>query len=319
MKITVLDGYALNPGDNPWTAVEALGDLTVCDRTPPELLLERAQGADILLTNKTVLSKDAIHALPDLKFISVLATGYNIVDTAAAAEYGIPVSNVPAYSTSSVAQLTFALILELCHGTAAHSSSVHAGGWVQAKDYSYWVQALTELKDKVIGIVGMGAIGQKVAEIAAAFGMKILAYNPHRRPLDVGYAFTYVTLEELYANADIITLHCPLKPENTGMIGKDAIARMKPNAWIINTARGQLIDEAALAEALNSGRIAGAALDVLSSEPPKAENPLLSSKKTIITPHIAWATLDARKRLMQVTADNIRAFLDGSPINVVNR
>ncbi len=319
MKIAVLDGYALNPGDNPWTAVKTLGDLTVYDRTPPELVAERAAGADILLTNKTVLDKNMIGSLPDLKFISVLATGYNIVDTVAAAELGIPVSNVPAYSTSSVAQLTFALILELCHGTAAHSSSVHEGGWECAKDYSYWVQPLTELNDKVLGIIGMGAIGQKVAEIASAFGMKIIAYNPYRRPLNVAYDFTYVSLEELYAQADIITLHCPAKAENTKMINAAAIAQMKPNAWIINTARGQLIDEDALAGALNDGRIAGAALDVLSTEPPKSANPLLRAKNTIITPHIAWATLDARKRLMQVTADNIQAFLGGSPINVVNQ
>lgn len=319
MRITVLDGYALNPGDNPWTAVEALGELTVYDRTPPELVAERAAGADILLTNKTVLDQKTIESLLDLKFISVLATGYNIVNTAAAAEHGIPVSNVPAYSTSSVAQLTFALILELCHGTATHSDSVHAGAWERAKDYSYWLQPLTELKDKVLGIVGMGAIGQKVAEIAAAFGMKILAYNPHRRPLDVNFDFSYVSLEELYNQADIITLHCPLKAENTNMIDDAAIRQMKQSAWIINTARGQLIDEDALANALNDGRIAAAALDVLSAEPPKSDNPLLRSKNTIITPHIAWATLDARKRLMQVTADNIQAFLNGAPINVVNQ
>ena len=319
MKITVLDGYALNPGDNPWSAVEALGELTVYDRTPPELVWERAKDADILLTNKTVLDRDMLMRLNKLKFISVLATGYNIVDIAAAAELGIPVSNVPAYSTASVAQLTFALILELCHGTAEHSATVHDGAWVQAKDYSYWVQALTELKDKVIGIVGMGAIGQKVGEIAAAFGMRVIAYNPHRRELNVPYSYTYVDLDELYAQADIITLHCPLKADNNQMIDCAAIAKMKPTAWLINTARGQLINEADLAEALNTERIAAAALDVLSCEPPKEDNPLLSAKHTIITPHIAWATSEARKRLMQVTADNIAAFLADSPIHVVNR
>ena len=319
MRIVVLDGFALNPGDNPWDKVAELGQLSVYDRTAPDQVLERAKDADVLLTNKTVLSREILAQLPNLKFVSVLATGYNIVDTAAAAELGIPVSNVPAYSTNSVAQLTFALILELCHGTARHSDSVHSGGWVQAKDYSYWVQPLMELKDKVIGIIGMGAIGQKVGEIASAFGMKVLAYNPHRRELNVPYSFTYVTLEELYANSDFITLHCPMKGDNAEMINRAAIEQMKPSAFLINTARGQLICEADLADALNCGRIAGAALDVLSCEPPKADNPLLNAKNALITPHIAWATAEARKRLMQVTADNIRAFQCGTPINVVNQ
>ena len=318
MKITVLDGYALNPGDNPWSAIEQLGDLTVYDRTPPELVFERAKDADILLTNKTVLDRKILAALKNLKFIIVIATGYNIVDIAAAAELGIPVSNVPTYGTVSVAQLTFALILELCHGVARHSESVHNGDWCAAQDYSYWQQPLIELKDKTLGIIGFGAIGQKTAEIGRAFGMKIRAYNPPPRPAPKSIEFEYLELDELYAQSDFISLHCPLTPENTGMINAEAIAKMKPSAYIINTARGPLICEDALAEALNSGRIAGAALDVLGTEPPTADNPLLKAKNALITPHIAWATLEARQRLMDTTARNISAFLNGAPINVVN-
>ncbi len=319
MKITVLDGYALNPGDNPWSALEQLGELTVYDRTPPELVFERAKDADILLTNKTILDKNMLASLKNLKFISVIATGYNIVDIAAAAELGIPVSNVPTYGTASVAQLTFALILELCHGVARHSDSVHNGDWCAAQDYSYWQQPLVELNGKVLGLVGFGAIGQRTAAIGRAFGMKICAYNPPPRPNPQNIEYEYVELEQLLAQSDFISLHCPLTPDNAGMINADAIAKMKPTAFIINTARGPLIDEPALAEALNSGKIAGAALDVLSSEPPKSDNPLLNAKNTLITPHIAWATLEARKRLMDTTAQNIQAFLNGAPINVVNK
>lgn len=319
MKITVLDGYTMNPGDNPWDALASLGELTVYDRTPPELVLSRAMDAEILLTNKTHLSRETLQALPALKFISVLATGYNIVDVAAAAELGIPVANVPAYSTTSVAQLTFALILELCHGVAKHSEWVHSGGWCRTPDYSYWLQPLTELSGKTLGIIGFGAIGQKVAEIGAAFGMHLLAYNPSVKPAPALNHFAFASLDELYAQSDIITLHCPQKAANTGMINAAALAKMKPTAFLINTARGGLIDEQALADALNGGRIAGAALDVLSSEPPADCNPLLTAKNTYITPHIAWATLDARRRLMATTVRNVQAYLNGAPINIVNR
>lgn len=318
MKMVVLDGYALNPGDLSWDELAQLGSLTVYDRTAPEDVLKRAEGAEILLTNKTVLTGEMLQQLPNLKFISVLATGYNIVDIEAAAALRIPVSNVPTYSTMSVAQLTFALILELCHGVAQHSHWVHDGNWCAAPDYSHWVQPLTELAGKTLGIVGFGAIGQQVAAIGGAFGMKIRAYNPSARPAPQLPDFAFVLLDELYAQADFITLHCPQKADNLGMINADALRRMKPSAYLINTARGGLIDEQALADALNSGALAGAALDVLSSEPPERSNPLLSAKNTLFTPHIAWATFEARQRLMATTAENIRAYLAGQPIHLVN-
>lgn len=318
MKMVVLDGYALNPGDLSWDELAQLGSLTVYDRTAPEDVLKRAEGAEILLTNKTVLTGEMLQQLPNLKFISVLATGYNIVDIEAAAALRIPVSNVPTYSTMSVAQLTFALILELCHGVAQHSHWVHDGNWCAAPDYSHWVQPLTELAGKTLGIVGFGAIGQQVAAIGSAFGMKIRAYNPSARPAPQLPDFAFVSLDELYAQADFITLHCPQKADNLGMINADALRRMKPSAYLINTARGGLIDEQALADALNSGALAGAALDVLSSEPPERSNPLLSAKNTLFTPHIAWATFEARQRLMATTAENVRAYLAGQPIHLVN-
>ncbi len=318
MKMVVLDGYALNPGDLSWDELAQLGSLTVYDRTAPEDVLKRAEGAEILLTNKTVLTGEMLQQLPNLKFISVLATGYNIVDIEAAAALRIPVSNVPTYSTMSVAQLTFALILELCHGVAQHSHWVHDGNWCAAPDYSHWVQPLTELAGKTLGIVGFGAIGQQVAVIGSAFGMKIRAYNPSARSAPQLPDFAFVSLDELYAQADFITLHCPQKADNLGMINADALRRMKPSAYLINTARGGLIDEQALADALNSGALAGAALDVLSSEPPERSNPLLSAKNTLFTPHIAWATFEARQRLMATTAENVRAYLAGQPIHLVN-
>lgn len=318
MKMVVLDGYALNPGDLSWDELAQLGSLTVYDRTAPEDVLKRAEGAEILLTNKTVLTGEMLQQLPNLKFISVLATGYNIVDIEAAAALRIPVSNVPTYRTMSVAQLTFALILELCHGVAQHSHWVHDGNWCAAPDYSHWVQPLTELAGKTLGIVGFGAIGQQVAVIGSAFGMKIRAYNPSARSAPQLPDFAFVSLDELYAQADFITLHCPQKADNLGMINADALRRMKPSAYLINTARGGLIDEQALADALNSGALAGAALDVLSSEPPERSNPLLSAKNTLFTPHIAWATFEARQRLMATTAENVRAYLAGQPIHLVN-
>lgn len=318
MKIVVLDGYALNPGDLSWDALAQLGDLTVYDRTAPEKVLEYAKDADILLTNKTVLTAETLHQLPHLRFISVLATGYNIVDVEAAAELQIPVSNVPAYSTMSVAQLTFALMLELCHGAAQHSNWVHDNHWCSSPDYSHWVQPLIELSGKTLGIVGFGAIGQQVATIGSAFGMKIRAYNPSIRSAPPLPDFAFVSLPELYAQADFITLHCPQKADNFGMIDANALRQMKLSAYLINTARGGLIDEQALADALNSSALAGAALDVLSSEPPEPGNPLLSAKNTILTPHIAWATFDARQRLMATTVENVRAYQCGHPIHLVN-
>ncbi len=320
MKIVVLDGYALspNPEENPWTPIETHGETVIYDRTPKELTLERAKDADILLTNKTVLNRDIIFSLPKLKYIGVLATGYNIVDTDAARERGIPVTNVPSYGTDAVAQFAMALLLELCHHAGCHSDSVRQGDWVRARDYCYWTTPLVELAGKTFGVVGFGAIGRRTAELAHAFGMKILAYNPRPKDPLPFEDFRFCSLEELLAESDVVSLHCPLTPETRGIINAERIALMKKTAFLINTARGPLVDEEALAKALNEGRIAGAGLDVLSKEPPTADNPLLSAKNAIITPHIAWATLEARRRLMKIAGDNIAAFLAGKPTNVVN-
>ena len=319
MKIVVLDGYALNPGDNPWDEILALGELTVYDRTPPELVYERAKDAEILLTNKTVLSSDLIFSLKNLKMICVLATGYNIVDINAAEVRKIPVCNIPTYGTDSVAQLAFALILEFCHNVRRHSDSVLKGDWCKANDYTYWNYTLVELKGKTFGVIGFGLIGQKTAAIAAAFGMNVLVYDPIPKKAPDYENFRFAQMDEVLRDSDFISLHCPLLPENTGMINAETISKMKRTAFLINTARGRLIDEQALADALNSGAIAGAAVDVLSVEPPKSNNPLLKAKNIIITPHIAWATINARRRLMSIAASNIKAFLSGRPINTVNR
>ncbi|MBR6739657.1 MAG: D-2-hydroxyacid dehydrogenase [Clostridia bacterium] len=318
MKIVVLDGYALNPGDNPWGAVSSLGEFICYDRTSPEDTLSRSLGADILLTNKTVLSRDILSKLPDLKYIGVLATGYNIVDVKAAAELGIPVCNVPAYSTDSVSQLVMAHILEHCHQIRRHSDEVLAGAWCACPDYSFWSSPLVELAGKTLGIVGFGAIGRKTALLGSAFGMKILACSPRHIDPPSYPDFVWAGLEELFEKADFISLHCPLTPDNTGMINAANISLMKPTAFLINTARGGLINETDLAGALNSGKIAGAALDVLSTEPPSPDNPLLKAKNVTISPHIAWATLEARRRLMAVAAENIVAFLNGKTQNLVN-
>lgn len=320
MKIVVLDGYALSPDreENPWTPIEVNGEAEIYDRTPKELVLERAKEADILLTNKTVINRETIFSLPKLKYIGVLATGYNIVDIEAAKERGIPVTNVPSYGTDAVAQFSIALLLELCHHAGEHSETVRKGDWARARDYCYWTTPLVELAGKTFGVVGLGAIGRRTAELAHAFGMKILAYAPRpKEPLPYD-GFRFCSLEELLAESDVVSLHCPLTPENRGMINAERLGMMKKTAFLINTARGPLIDEEALAQALNEGRIAGAGLDVLSKEPPTADNPLFTAKNAIITPHIAWATLEARRRLMQTAGENITAFLQGTPKNVVN-
>ena len=316
-KIVVLDGYALNPGDLEWRELAALGDLTVYDRTPPELVVERAQGARIVLTNKTVLGRRELAQLPELRMISVLATGYNVVDVAAAQELGVTVCNVPAYSSFSVAQLVFACILHWASRVAEHSASVHAGDWTASPDFSYTLMPLTELAGKRIGIVGYGRIGQACAQIAGGFGMEVLAV-PHRPGGAVGDGVTAVTLDEMLGLADFVTLHCPLTEETRNMVDADFLRKMKKGACLINTARGPLVDEQALTEALKSGHLAGAAADVLSVEPPTADNPLLSAPNMIITPHIAWATQEARKRLMEITAENIAGFLAGKPVHVVS-
>jgi len=316
MKIVVLDGQTANPGDLDWGAVAALGDLIVHPRTAVADTVRVAEGAEVLATNKAPISRETIEALPNLKFITVLATGYNIVDIAAARERGIVVSNVPAYSTASVAQLTFGLLLELTHHAGRHSDSVRKGEWASCPDFSYALTPLVELEGLQLGIVGLGNIGMRVAEIASAFGMHVVALASTRqgRPS----AVERLEWEAFFATSDVISLHCPQTPETAGLIDAEVLRLMKPSSFLINTSRGGLIVEADLANALDAGQIAGAGLDVLSTEPPKLENPLLRAKNCLITPHIAWASLAARRRLLEVTAANIAAYQAGSPQNVVS-
>lgn len=314
MKIVVTDGYTINPGDLSWEGIQQLGAVTIYDRTPPELLVERCRDAEIIITNKTPVQKDSIQQLPALKLIAVTATGYNIIDVAAAREKGVAVCNVPAYGTYSVAQHSFALILEITNHVALHAASVKNGDWVKAADWCYTKASLTELAGKTIGIVGMGNIGQQVGRIAIAFGMGVIYYSAHKK--DISFA-NYVSMEDLFRHSDFISLHCPLKSDNAQFVNKHLLSLMKPTTWLINTARGQLIHEQDLADALNNGTVGGAALDVLSVEPPKPDNPLLAAKNCMITPHIAWVTKEARERIMQVTIENIKAFSKGSPKNAV--
>ena len=316
MNIVILDGYTANPGDLDWSAFQALGSCTIHDRSEPAEILDRARGADVILTNKVAIDAASIAALPDLRYIGVFATGYNIVDTAAARARGIPVCNVPEYSTPNVAQAVFALILELTNRTGHHADSVRAGRWSAAPDFCYWDFPLVELQGRTLGIVGYGRIGSAVARIARAFGMKVLAFRRSGGALDEGVHGA--DLATLFRESDVVTLHCPLTSENKGFIDAALLAQMKPGAFLINTARGPLIVERDLADALNAGRIAGAGLDVLSAEPPPPDNPLLTAKNCIVTPHIAWATREARGRLLQVAAENIRAWESGAPRNVVN-
>lgn len=317
MKITVLDGHTLNPGDNPWTPVEKLGEFTVHDRTPPELIVERAKDADIILTNKCPLSAETLAQLPNLKFISVLATGYNIIDIKYAAEHGIPVSNVPVYSTDAVAEFVFSLILDFYKRPAFHSELAKGGAWEKSPDFCFWENPnFRELAGKTLGIIGFGRIGQRTAELGAAFRMNILGHS-RSRSAETGFPFEWASVDEILERSDIVSLHCPLTPETQGMISAESLAKMKPTAFLINTARGPLVDEQALADALNSGRIAGAACDVVSAEPVLPENPLLRAKNLTLTPHIAWAAKEARERLMAITAENIAAFQSGNPIHLV--
>lgn len=315
MKIVVLDGYALNPGDLSWEEIGKLGDFKVYDRTPPELTLERAKDADAIFTNKVIIDKEIINQLPKLKFIGVLATGYNVVDTAAARKAGITVCNIPAYSTASVAQLVFAHILHFTNNVAKHASSVHNGNWAKSTDFAYWLSPQSELAGKTLGIIGFGQIGQAVARIALAFGMKVIFNNRSKKSSNLNAL--QVDLDTLLESSDFISINCPLTDENKGFINTAAIEKMKPSAFLINTGRGPLINEQDLADALNYKRIAGAGLDVLSVEPALPDNPLPKAKNCHITPHIAWATLEARQRLMQIAANNLRSFLSGNPINVV--
>ena len=319
MKLVILDGYAENPGDLSWDWLkELVDDYTVYDKTKPEDVVARSRDADILVTNKTVLSKEIIESLPKLKFIAVLATGFNVVDTKAARERGISVSNIPAYSTDGVAQLVFALLLELTNHAGLHSDSVKAGDWTNCEHFCYWKTSLTELHGKTFGVFGFGRIGQAVASIANAFGMRVVVTTPHEKSYDGFGKIEFVDLKTLLKESDVISLHCPLTPETNGLVDADFLKNMKPTAILINTSRGPVINEADLAKALQNGVIAGAGVDVLSTEPPKADNPLLHCEKCIITPHIAWASFEARKRLMGIFRENVEGFLNGNEINVVN-
>jgi len=316
MHIVVLDGFTLNPGDLSWDELKSLGPCEIHDRTAPGDVLTRSAGAQILLTNKTVLTREHIHALPELKYIGVLATGTNVVDLAAARERGIPVTNIPTYGTRSVAQAAFALLLELTQHVGHHAQTVREGRWTRNIDWCYWDYPLIELDGLTIGIVGFGRIGLAVCNLAAAFGLKVLTCPPATETVP---AFArLVDLETLFRQSDIVTLHCPLTPETKGLINAQRLAWMKPTAFLLNTSRGPLIDEQALADALNTGRLAGAGLDVLSVEPPPLTNPLLQAKNCLITPHQAWGTRAARSRLLNIAVENVRAFLKGKPQNVVN-
>ncbi|MBE6036050.1 MAG: D-2-hydroxyacid dehydrogenase [Clostridiales bacterium] len=318
MKIVILDGYGANPGDLSWEGLEALGELIVYDRTPRELVAERMAGAEAVFTNKSLIDDVAMAACPDLKFIGVLATGYNVVDTAAARKRGIAVCNVPAYSTPDVVQMTMALLLEICLHVGHHSDEVHKGRWQNNADFCFWDTPLIEISGKTLGIIGYGTIGKAVARVAAAFGMKVLVTGRPGKAVEAEACCTAVTLEELLAQSDVVSLHCPLTADNQGLICKETIAKMKDGAILLNTGRGPLLNEQDVADALNSGKLYAAGVDVVSAEPIKAENPLLQAKNCIITPHIAWATEEARKRLLAVSVSNLEAFLAGKPVNVVN-
>lgn len=319
MKIVVLDGRALNPGDLSWSGFEALGPVTVYDRSAPDEVVARARGAQAVLTNKTPVSAEAIRALPELRYIGVLATGYNIVDVQAAAAAGVEVANVPAYSSQSVAEMAFALLLELTRRAGHHSAEVLRGRWAESPDFCFWDYPQVELSGKTMGVVGFGRIGRATAEVAHAFGMQVLAHSRTRRDDPAYPGFRWCSLEELLGESDVVSLHCPLLPETENLIDRSRLALMKSNAYLINTSRGQLVVEEDLAAALGEGVIAGAGLDVLRSEPPPVRSPLYSAPNIIITPHIAWATREARMRLMEVSLSNLRGFLDGRPQNVVTR
>jgi len=320
MKIVVLDGYTQNPGDLSWDGLAQLGELEVYDRTSYEespLIAQRMQGAQVVVSNKTPISRQTIDQCPDLKLICLLSTGYNVVDYAYAGEKGIPVCNVPTYGTASVAQFAIALLLEICHHIGHHSTTVHEGKWQSHIDWCYWDYPLVELAGKTAGIIGFGRIGQATGTIARALGMQVLACDPY--PSQAGGEIgTYVQLDELLSRSDVVFLHCNLTPENTGLIGRANLAKMKDGAILINNARGQLIVEQDVADALNSGKLAAVGLDVAATEPIRADNPLLGAKNCILTPHMSWGAREARQRIMDITAGNIRAYQAGEPIHVVN-
>lgn len=318
MKICILDGYSLNPGDLDWSPVERLGDVTLFDRTPADKIVERAADADIVLTNKVPFSADTLRQLPRLRFICVLATGYNIIDTEAAARQGVVVANIPAYSTMSVAQMAFAHILNITNHVASYAREVADGKWTNCTDFCFWDSALTELAGKTMGIVGLGNTGMATARIAVAMGMKVVAMTSKSADT-LPEGITPAPLDDVLASADVVSLHCPLTPSTRHLINAASIAKMKPSAILINTGRGPLVDEQAVADALNGGRLAAFGADVLSQEPPRGDNPLLSARNCFLTPHIAWATLEARTRLMSTATENVRQFIAGEPVaNRVN-
>ena len=317
MKIVILDGYTENPGDLSWDPLKSLGDLTIHERTPKEQTVERIGNAEIIITNKTILDADVINKCPSIKYIGVLATGYNVVDIDAAKAKGIPVTNIPAYGTNAVAQFTIGLLLEVCHNIGHHSQAVKAGKWEVNPDFCFWDFPLIELADKTMGIIGFGRIGQAVGRIAKALGMTIIAYDENATAEGKAIA-EYVSLDDIYKKSDVISLHCPLFPATEGMINKGSIAKMKDGVIILNSSRGPLIVEQDLADALNSGKIHAAGVDVVSVEPIKSDNPLLKAKNCFITPHIAWAPKEARQRLMDIAIANVKGFVEGKPQNVVN-
>jgi len=319
MKLVVLDGYTLNPGDLNWDGIKKFGNLEVYDRTVESLIVERCKGAEIIFTNKTPLRESVLSQLPDLKYIGVLATGYNVVDVDYAKTRGIAVANVPGYGTASVVQMTFALLLELCQHVQSHSDSVRQGDWASSPDFCYWNYPLIELEGKSIGIIGFGSIGQKVADIATAFGMNIIGFSRTRSDQSHRKNFKWAELDDLLKESDVVSVHCPLFPETQGIINKDSLRLMKRTAFFLNTSRGPLMVDQDLADALNEGIIAGAGIDVLSVEPPSANNPLFKAKNCLITPHIAWATKEARSRLMGIAENNLSSFLNQKPINIVNK
>lgn len=319
MKITVLDSHALNPGDLSWDWLKKLGECRIYPRTPKDKILERCEGADIILTNKTPLTRETLEKLSNLKYIALLSTGYNIVDCECAKELDIPVSNIPSYSTNAVAQLTFSLILEITNAVGIHSESVRNGEWSNCRDFCYWKTPLTELCGKTLGIVGFGQIGQAVCDIAEAFKMNVVAVSGHETDQSRRKSFSWVDMDTLAKTSDIITFHCPLTEKTEGLVNADFLSKCKDGAIIINTSRGPVVNDKDLADALNLGKLKGAGLDVLTVEPPQKDNPLLTAKNCFITPHIAWAGFETRERLMNILQENVNAYLSGKPQNVVNK
>lgn len=319
MKIVVLDGYTLNPGDLNWDGLKKFGNVVIYDRTPADKVVERALGAEIIFTNKTPIGEEVLNQLTSLKFIGVLATGYNVINTEAAKLRGVIVANVPGYGTASVVQMTFALLLELCLHVQRHNDSVMEGKWANSLDWCFWDYPLVELSGKTMGIIGFGRIGQQVADVATAFGMNIIVSGRTQTDQSHRINFKWAEVPQLLEESDVVSIHCPLSTETKGLINKESLRRMKRSAFLLNTARGPIIVDEDLANALNNDVIAGAGIDVLSVEPPPKDNPLFSAKNCIITPHIAWATKEARSRLMDITVNNLAAFISGNPVNVVNK